>query len=550
MPLPTSTPDAGAPPLARPAWARLPAWVLALALLMGLLHLAPFLRAAWTVGPGYEFTGNLSTSPDYMQYRVWERRSALTGPITDNPFTTEPHRPYLPVLFYWGLGLTGRILGCRPELAYAGVGAVLAVVFTLLVFWIARRFLEPPRAAHWTALAVLFGGGLGAHMRWAAQSGVAGPRITERLQASLAAAPAWESYRSHYPIKVLFDAHFLLVWVATLAALLAFHGAVERPTRGRLATTALLCALITLLHVYEGPLLLLVFGLLLVLCRLRKVEAPGAWRAALAGGAAVALTLVALRAIYVRGGLPHPTWTEVKTTPLKLLLAYPVAWALLAGGLRAYWRRARPGELFLLAWAAACVLMTLSGAIYPYSGRGPTTLQLPLLLIAGGIYFARRQHLAPQHFLLAAALMAWTPASELLHRWRQGGFDRNNPAAFLSVESRALVDALRAAAGTEDVLLAEVREYRWLAPEHPGRSYHAHFFLTVEHERKLAEVEGFYTRGEPGERARFLRERGIDFLHVGRWRGPDGFRAIPGLREIQSAHGGVLFAFEPGPDPQ
>ncbi len=34
-------------------------------------------------------------------------------------------------------------------------------------------------------------------------------------------------------------------------------------------------------------------------------------------------------------------------------------------------------------------------------------------------------------------------------------------------------------ASRDQVLLADYMDYRWLVPEYQGRSYHAHFFMTV-----------------------------------------------------------------------
>ncbi|MDQ6669384.1 MAG: hypothetical protein M3069_01230, partial [Chloroflexota bacterium] len=78
---------------------RLPAAVFVVAALAGLLHIAPVWRAQTQVPAGWTFTGNLTISPDYMQYRVWERLSQLSGILVADTFTSEPNQPHLLVPF-------------------------------------------------------------------------------------------------------------------------------------------------------------------------------------------------------------------------------------------------------------------------------------------------------------------------------------------------------------------------------------------------------------------------------------------------------------------
>ncbi len=528
----------------RPLFARPPAAVWLVALLAALVHLAPLWRAQATVEPGWEFTGNLATSPDYMQYRVWERRTEITGPIADNRFTTEWHSPYLPVLLYWSVGALARAADLRPEFVYEGLGAPLAAALVLLIYLCARRFLSSRVAVASVFLATLCGGGLGAYLKLAEEQRWFGERASAWLNARLESAPVWESYRSHYVCKVLFDTHFLVAWVFTIGALLAFHAALTRPSAARQTIAALASVLATLLHPYEGPLLLLIHGLTLVLLRGKGQLDRGRLVACVSAAGATVVTVLALFAIQQGSGLPMPAWRPPDVSWINVLLAYPLVFALLAIGLRAYWRNAGLDELFLLGWGGGCLAMTLSSALYPYADRGPTTAQVPLFLVAGAIYFARRSSLSWSHALLALVLLGVTAPRDLLHRWRVSAFDRKRPAVFLSEEHRAVLDALAARADENSVLLAQPREYRWLSPEFPGISYHAHFFLTVDFERKSAEVERFYAGQDAAEQAQLLERWGVDFLHVPRAEQPERFAALAGWRELARAEGGVLFERE------
>lgn len=531
-------------PAARSHLGRVPLAVLLIALAAALLHLAPLWRAQATVEPGWEFTGNLATSPDALQYRVWQRRSEFTGPLTDNRFTTEPHEPYLPVGFYWFVGMLARGLGVAPEFVYEWLGAPLAALLVVLIYVCVQHHLASPTARWWVCLATLAGGGLGAHLKLVAERKLLGESGTQWLQARLEAAPVWEQYRSHYVCKVLFDTHFLVAWVFTLLALLAFRAALAKPTALRLCGLAVSSSAVTLLHPYEGPLLLLIYAATWALVRWRGVAAPGLHAALLAGSGATALAIATLFVVQQRSGLPLPEWRPVPVSWINVLLAYPLTALVALFGLRALWRRATLDELFLLGWAGGCLAMTLSSAIYPYAARGPTTAQIPLFLLTGLMYFAARTSVPWKHALLALVLLGVSAPRDVLFRMRAATFDRKRPAIFRSDEQRAVVAALVAAADANSVLLAQPREYRWLAPEFPGISYHAHFFLTVAFERKQEQVDAFYASTDLAEQARQLDAWGIDFLHAPGGSQPERFARLPGWRELARAAGGVLFERE------
>ena len=53
--------------------------LLGIAILVALLHMIPFWHAQAQTPPGYVFSGNLSNSPDLMQYRVLVKASHGIG---------------------------------------------------------------------------------------------------------------------------------------------------------------------------------------------------------------------------------------------------------------------------------------------------------------------------------------------------------------------------------------------------------------------------------------------------------------------------------------
>lgn len=530
-------------------FARPPAAALAIALLAALLHMLPIWRAQATTPTGWTFTGNVSDSPDYMQYRVWERQAPDEGAIVTNKLTTEPHSAYLPVFFYWAVGTLARATGAQPEFVFAYAGALLALLLALLVFLTLRWFAPSPAATWWTFLAVMFGGGLGAHLKLVARElAGSGPPGQGLLARALEAAPVFESYRSHYVVKTLFDTHFLLIWLLTLGAVLAHYFALRRTTPARLLALALLCAATTLIHVYEGPLLLGIAAAVTALCLYRRVAVRSALATFGAGAAGVAASLTLLLLLQRSSGLPIPAWSPPNVLLSSVLLAYPIAWLVIAPGIVRYLSDAALDELFLCGWALGCTAMTLSSPYYPYADRGPMTLQVPLYAIAGAIWFARRGRVPLGAALVALAALGATPLLVIQHQWRAARFDPGLPSMFMDAEHRAAVALLAGRASARDVLLCDYRDYRWLAPEYPGLCYHGHFFLTVDFERKSAEVERFFA-APPGEQEAFLRRERIRFLYVNASREPQRFERLAGAARLWQSSDGALFEFAPDAAP-
>jgi hypothetical protein len=531
-------------------FAPIPGAVWAIAIAAALLHIAPYWLAQSRTPAGWTFTGNIHDSIDFIQYRQWIRQSQSSGIFVDDRFTGEPNRRHLPVLLYYVLGRISRVGDWAPELVIAYAGCVLAVALTVLLFMSIRHFMQDRYRTWWVFAVVVAGGGLGAHYKLLARfQAVRNNLITRRLFVE----PIWdpnvlvfEDYRGHYVFTTFFDTHYLFTWLITLAALMCFYFALRRASLARSASAALLFSLATFVHIYEGPLLAGIAAITALLCRRKGVIGGGQWIAAAAAAAAALGTLVVLFMIQRGSGLPFPSWREHNVVASMLFIAYPIAWVIIARGLVSYWRGAGLDECFLLGWAGICMAMTLSGPFYPYPDRGTMTLQVPIYIIAGLIYFSRRARVRPAAALAAIAVLAPTPVWAVL-RWEP--YLRFNTASsfmFTSAAHRRILDALKERAGADDILASEEHDVLWLAPEYRGRHYCAHFFLTTNFERKKAEMTEFFA--EPAAHLSFL-EHGARFLFVGRDRGPGRFAAIPGMTLLRDENIGALFEYAPNRPP-
>jgi hypothetical protein len=226
-----------------------------------------------------------------------------------------------------------------------------------------------------------------------------------------------------------------------------------------------------------------------------------------------------------------------------VVLAYPVAWPLIAIGIGRYWRTAGIDGAVLTGWAAALTLLTLSGPFFPYPDRGTITLQIPLMLIAAGIYAARWSRVGWKAALAIVLLLGSSPMF-LVKNWiARTTFSEAMPYKWLSDGHLAVIEELRARAGRHDVLLADQNTLRWLAPEYPGVHYAGHFFLTPGFAEKQAAITAFYT-ADPAAQAAFLRENRIRWVFIAAEHDPARFEQLRNLRTARKQSFGTLFEFD------
>ena len=538
-------PPDGAPGAGR---AGIPVLVWIGALLAALLHMLPYWHAQLGTPAGFEFTGNLTVSPDYMQYRVWERQSVREGPIVTNAFTPEPNRPHLPVLYYWAIGRTASSLGVRPEAVYAYSGSALAAALALLAFVFVRRYLADATMRWWAWLAIMVGGGLGGHLKVLESTPVLNRvGIVRRLLIDpLATWPVFEEYRGHYVFRALFDSHFLLLWVVALLGVLALARAVERYSTGRALLAAAAFAGMTLLHVYEGITLLAIAAAFALVSWRRPDERRVALRALGWCSVGVLGTYAGLGALYARSGLPLPAWRAVNVLFSIVVLAFPLSWWLMAIGLRDYWQRAGLPERFLLAWAGACTALTLAGPFYPYPDRGTLTMSVPVTIVGAAIYGMRFGRPSRRAALVAVAVLSALPVWQLARTWYFSRFREDAPFMYVTAAHRDVIRRL-AGADPKAVLLAEPPDLLWLAPEYPGKFWVGHFFLTVDYRARHEALRA--ALAQPDSLPSLLRRSGARWLFVNATRDVSRIARLPQLTPVTSSSLGTLFGVRlPGGD--
>jgi hypothetical protein len=353
--------------------------------------------------------------------------------------------------------------------------------------------------------------------------------------------PSFEDYRSHYVVRTLLDSHFLLLWIACVAAVFALYLAVRRWTPARAVGVCTLFAAATLLHVYEGlTLIAIAIGVALALWR-DEPDARNARRAAVWTTGTVALCYLALGLLFRHSGLPLPSWRAINILAATLLIAFPISWVLLALGGARYFRDGGVPARFIIGWALACTAVTLSGPFYPYPDRGTMTMQVPLLIATGAIYFTRWHRLTARAAVIALAVWGATPLWQVSRSWYFSRFRADAPFMHINGAHRQSLVALHQTADTSDVLLAEPRDLLWLAPDFPGRLYVGHFFLTVNYKAKNEALTSAVQ--SPDSMQALLQRSGSSLLFVNADRNPARFAALGDLHPVAQTTVGTLFRF-------
>jgi hypothetical protein len=516
------------------------------ALMAALLHIAPYWHSYVRTPPGWAFTWNIYDSPDFIQYRAWMRLSQRTGILVPDHFTSEPNPPHLPVLLYYVFGQVARATGQEPEAVMAFAGSLFAFAMAVLLFATVRLFLRSAYRTWWVFLIILLGGGVGAYMKLLGRfDAVRQNFITGRLIVEPIFNPKtllFEDYRGHYLFATLFDTHHLLNWLAATLAVLALYFALKRFSLARVALVAGLYGLATFLHIYEAATLSMITAAVAIFCWRKGLLARRDWISLAAGPVAAGISLYLLMSLQRSSGLPFPPWRATGIFLAIVVVAYPLAWLLIAWGVAAFWRNARLEECFLLGWAGGCTALLLSAPFYPYPDRGAMTLQIPLYIIAGMIYFARRTSVTRWGAVAAIALTIASPAWLVLKWVTSDPFRPDEPHVYTSQAHREIIGSLASRATANDILVADPNEMLWIAPEYMGKHYCAHFFLTANYEQKLVKVAEFFGAG-PQDQAAFLQRERIRFVYAGQEKNPEKLAQVPGLTIVKATPIGSLFEY-------
>jgi len=506
----------------------LPGWVLLVALLPGLLALAPQAYGALKQAPPERvFIGFRHAVKDHASYMGLARSAARRGGVTiQNPYTTDPHDGRMVMLYLLLVGQVSALSGLSLVLTWHALGALVVWLFFLLVWRVVVTVIEAPRWRRVTFLLVCFGGGLEWPLFLAEGSAVT----------TFARAHPATSLHSYWS---MFGAAQMPMWLAGYSLVLcAFLLALRRPRLlVQLLGGGLLLIAAFWTHPYTGLAALPVLGLLGVVpiaAPLWRWQLPDSYevRAYLpfVGTALVAAAGIGAFAWWAR---QDPVYAATSGNVLGLLGKswrapfglwwYPLMYGaplLLAvvGMWRARGEEVRPALRLTACWLvvtvalAACPL--IPGLKFQYM------VFLPLCLFAGmGLQQAvegskRLGQLSRRPALIALFWFAVAAsAPSILARDLP---TTESASIYVSAPQLELLDALRDLPAGNVLAPPSVAV---LVPWKSGKPvFDVHWFLTPDHEQKLATLARFYDVSTPLEWRRFfLVQEGISYVIEDPW---------------------------------
>jgi hypothetical protein len=470
-------------------------WAAAWSAVVVALTCLPYMYAWWSEGPDLRFAGLLVNPLDGNSYLAKMRQGADGSWLFRLPYTAEEQEGAFIFTFYLGLGHLARLLDLPLPLIYHG--ARIACGFILLMAaaaFIARLLSDPQerRAAFWLV---------------AVSSGVGWLGVLVGLfPIDLWVPEAITLY------SILANPHFPLAMALMMTIFLGVYGRpgpVEgdgpsnRPagrTRRALILPLVVTCLAGLALALIQPFALLTVGsvLLAYLAAQLAMHRLTAREAAAAVTMGVLVTPVIVYDYYVSQANPAlAAWSAQNLTPSPplwdLVMGYGLVLLLASLGAYRAWQRRTSGDLLLLSWTGATLLLLY--VPFGLQRRLITGLHLPLAILAAvGLCRVILPRLAPagRGRALVAAVAVTALSNVLVVLALLAGAASHDLRLYLTRDEVAGLTWLQENANANDVTLASPRTGMFIPVRGGGRVFYGHPFETIDAARKKALAEAFF----------------------------------------------------------
>ncbi len=475
----------------RPEWRWAIGWALVVVGLSGL----PYLLAAFTAPPGWQFAGFLANPLDGHSYLAKIRQGLEGNWLFHLTYTPEAHPGAFIYTFYPFLGHIAAWLGLSPlaifHLARLITGFSLLLVAYRFIAWVTPHLPERRLAF----ILLLTASGLG----WL---GVLAGAFPIDLWVPEAFVPYSLYTNPHFPL--------------TMALMLLIFLALASPTQG---WPILWAGLTALLLAVISPFAVLIVGAVLTvhLAWLWRRQRRFPWQpfGVMVGVGLGAAPVVLYQYRVMTTDPVLAGWLQQNVTPspnvldlflgygLVALLAIPGGWLIIRPGPNRPQSPPESGEWLVLWWA----LVTLVLLYLPLDlqRRLITGLHIPLCLLAaiGLRRWLENRRVRPRRARQITLAVVLVGALGTLFVWlipllaaRQAPEQAETSALlFIRDEEAAAFAWLRQNATMEQVVLASPRVGMFVPGQTGARVYYGHPFETIAAEQKKAAVEAFY-RGE------------------------------------------------------
>ncbi len=476
------------------------------ALVLGALTSVPYLLARLPRFEGSSPSVQLGFVHDMNAYLAFIRQAADGAWLFHNPFTAEPHDAALFNLEWLFAGKVAALFGGALGAGFQAERLVGIAVLCCALYALCRRLLATERAARVALVAVLLGGGFG---WWTAFRGLRRP---------LASIEFLDLRAGIHPfLWMVLQPHFLIAQALAVTALALLLRAEETRARRTYAAAGLACLAAGACRPFDMLYLWTATGLFVLVGLARREGLRAAFDRSLLVFVSAPLMLYYL---WVFEFHPVFKWWGIQNElgPPQLLglalslglaaFLFPLGVARAAAG-----RFRHPPALLLCCCAAASLGLVYSYPLLSFTLQFATSSLIPLALLAAyGLApaLARPARWAAPVTVLLLVLNAGTSfvVAERVVREVWGGDHRIEDGR---LEAYAQLEQV---VRPGDVVLAGFQDANRI-PRHTGATvYCGYLFATVEYQRKMNEVFGYFTASTPTRRAAFAAENGIRWVFV------------------------------------
>lgn len=503
-------------------------WKWALIVSLGIVFLAsiPYLFGYAIAPPGHRFIGLTYNVDDALVYLSWMRQAADGHFFERNLFTTEPQIGHNFNLLFYALGRFAGLTHLPLIAVFHWARIVFGVGLLLLIYAFARLWIADLR----TRRLVLLVAGLSSGLGWLVPVGHGFDRSVDLWQ------PEAITFLSIY-LSPLFS--FSMILMVGSLYLLYLHGMTGR-TRDAILAGALLLILGNV-HTYDLIPVGIAWALYASVSLLRRNARP------IVGGLIAGGMAVPSAAYQVYTYLHEPVF-RIRADVLTLspsivfyLLGFGLLIPLAALGVRRL-RTERAEHALLACWILAALVAAYLPV--PFQRKLLMGIHIPVSILAGvGLAVAasimKGRTSSALATLLVILLIPSNAAFMTRDMTRITASEAHTTAhpPFISTDEIAVLDYLRIHSGAGDIVLAQP-SLASLMPAWTGRPvYCGHWGETVRFGEKLREVVRFYQgTDDPGQRAAFLRERGIEYVVE-----DEGAAALPSWTPVYRSGDIVLY---------
>ncbi len=503
-------------------------FVLVLILVMVIITTLPYLYGYLNRPVGSYYTGKHAISSiDLYTYFSYFEQAKQDHFFFVDLYTSEPQPRENINLFFFAFGYLGKILGLSDLLIFH-LARIILIPISLVVVYLFLTYLWKEKIRRQISFVfLLFASGVG-FFASSALAKLAGGNFNE-LNYPL---DLWVS-EANFFLSLYHNPLYIAAWTLILAIFLLMLLAWENDNFKYSLAAGILALILFNIHPYNPPTVYGVLGVYLLLLIFLESKF---W---LYAKHYLVLLIISAPAIFynfwligtnpvMRGRLLESV--NLMTKPLATITGYGFLLVFALGGLIIFlrnrdWRNRK--LLFIITWSATSfVLVYLDFLRLPR--RLTLGLEFPLVILTTYFLFdldrlinqrwPRFAKLLSRNLLVGIYLFIFLFTFSNLYLYSNDwiAYARRFPDYYLSGEALKVAEVIKKETPENSLILASYKTGNLIPGLTGRRVYAGHFAETIDHLRKISELDWFYSSDEETEaKYQFLRDQKIDFIIEG-----------------------------------